>query len=274
MPIDPRILQFFIERGGDPEGSRPELLQDLYRFASDAERATGGKARFTDMYRPPETQAQYRANYLQKPVAWAGKMYYPQEQGGLAAPPGLSRHGWGGATDIAPGPVLDWMHANVGSYPTFEFLKGKNFRDDPGHLQLARLPVSSPSRAAAVASSTPPAPGAGLSSSPVLGAPSSPEVAQSPSSNPLQGFLAWLRGDQNPMQASTSPGERLGDMAEGLGDNLPALFASGGAQGPVQTNFLVPGTVPPPLQNASQGPPEPTPIQKMAMILAQLKGAA
>ena len=72
---------------------------------------------------------------------------YMSGQGGLAAPPGHSRHEYGQAADIPRGPLLDWLHANAGKYG-LEFLPGWNqpnnrgtaFDKDQVHIQLARGP--------------------------------------------------------------------------------------------------------------------------------------
>jgi hypothetical protein len=102
-----------------------------------AEDATGEKVRFNDLFRPAEMQAQYRADYTRQSVVWDGKTYYPSEhQGGLAAPPGQSRHQSGEAADNAPGKALNWLHQHAKDYG-LEFLQGTAFYKDPVHIQMA-----------------------------------------------------------------------------------------------------------------------------------------
>lgn len=78
-----------------------------------AEAATGVRAVITEGYRPPEVQAQYYANYVQQPIPWEGKMYYPQKQGGIAARPGHSRHQKGLAVDLSDNAARDWLISNA-----------------------------------------------------------------------------------------------------------------------------------------------------------------
>src|SRR5882762_4574370 len=114
----------------------PAFADRLSRALMDAEAATGQRAVLRDLYRPPERQAQYYANYTQRPIAFGGRTYTPNEQGGLAAPPGQSRHGSGQAADIEHGAVLEYLHGNARKYG-LEFLNGRAYQQDPGHLQLA-----------------------------------------------------------------------------------------------------------------------------------------
>src|SRR5882762_6054236 len=58
----------------------------LSRGIQAAESATGERAVLRDLYRPPERQAQYYANYTQRPITFGGHTYNPESQGGLAAP--------------------------------------------------------------------------------------------------------------------------------------------------------------------------------------------
>jgi hypothetical protein len=106
----------------------------------DAERVTGQQARIDDLFRPPAVQAQYYANYKQRPITFGGVTYTPHGRGGLAAPPGMSYHALGEAADLASdqkkNPILDYMHQNAPNYG-LAFLTGKYFNQDTGHIQLA-----------------------------------------------------------------------------------------------------------------------------------------
>lgn len=122
--LHPETADFLKSRSGSArvEGVRPEFAERLTQAAKDYEAQTGGKARFESLKRTTEEQA---ALYYK----------YTHGQGGLAAPPGQSRHERGEAGDIPDGPFLDWMHQNGGKYG-LEFLKGKAFENDSGHVQL------------------------------------------------------------------------------------------------------------------------------------------
>ena len=108
----------------------PEFKLRLNAAISAAEKATGEKASIVDAYRSPERQAQYYADYK------AGR-------GGLAAPPGRSRHQFGQAVDLKRGAVLQQLwawHRNGQLLENFglEFLSNRAGRIDPVHLQIAR----------------------------------------------------------------------------------------------------------------------------------------
>jgi hypothetical protein len=123
--LRPETQDFLESRSGAArvEGVRPEFAERLTQAAKDYEAATGGKARFESLKRTTDEQAElYRK--------------YTHGQGGLAAPPGQSRHERGEAGDIPDGPFLDWMHQNAGRYG-LEFLKGDALKNDAGHIQLA-----------------------------------------------------------------------------------------------------------------------------------------
>ncbi|GIE96721.1 M15 family metallopeptidase [Paractinoplanes rishiriensis] len=78
--------------------------QGLTRMIADAER-DGVKIGITDSYRPYEEQVD---------LARRKGLY---SQGGLAAKPGTSDHGWGMATDLDLNPkALDWMRKNADRY--------------------------------------------------------------------------------------------------------------------------------------------------------------
>jgi hypothetical protein len=65
------------------------------------------------------------------------RLYYNYRMGlgGLAAPPGRSRHEIGQAADLGAGADLDWLHAHAGEFG-LEFLPGYAGSIDPGHIQL------------------------------------------------------------------------------------------------------------------------------------------
>lgn len=126
-------VPFFASRainGANASGLNPEFAQRLASAVSAAEAATGTRASFTSLYRDSREQADLYARYL------AG--------GGLAAPPGRSRHERGTAADIPRGPILDWLHKNAGQFG-LEFLKGPAFARDPVHIQMAGSVTGSPS---------------------------------------------------------------------------------------------------------------------------------
>lgn len=113
------------QRGATATGAamlQNQFAANLARALRDAERATGAQARITSTGRTYAEQAELYRRYR------AGI-------GGLAAPPGRSRHEIGMAADIGAGPVLDWLHAHAREY-NLEFLKGRAFVNDPGHIQM------------------------------------------------------------------------------------------------------------------------------------------
>lgn len=68
----------------------------------DAAAADGVTIRITDSYRPIDVQER---------LAREKGLYH---EGGLAAVPGTSNHGWGVATDLdLDGPALEWMRTNA-----------------------------------------------------------------------------------------------------------------------------------------------------------------
>ena len=130
--------QYLLNKGQglNAHGLNPTFASRLTQAIQAAEAATGSKANLTDLYRSPQTQAQYYANYTGRPVSFGGVTYSPQGQGGLAAAPGRSQHQQGTAADISHGPVLDWLHKNASQFG-LEFLKGSAYAKDPVHIQLA-----------------------------------------------------------------------------------------------------------------------------------------
>jgi hypothetical protein len=145
MPPQPPSLaqnvnpyQYLLNRGQNlnAQNLNPEFANRLTQAIQAAESATGSQARLNDLYRPPEVQAQYYANWTQQPVNFNGVTYVPTKQGGLAAPPGHSQHERGIAADVGSGPVLDYLHQNAGRYG-LEFLRGNAGAVDPVHIELA-----------------------------------------------------------------------------------------------------------------------------------------
>jgi hypothetical protein len=132
--------QYLLNKGQNlnAHGLNPEFASRLTQAIQAAESATGHQAVLRDLYRPPEQQAQYYADYTRQPVTFNGVTYQPNpnNQGGLAAPPGRSRHALGQAADVNSGPVLDYLHQNAGRFG-LEFLKNNAFQADPGHIQLS-----------------------------------------------------------------------------------------------------------------------------------------
>jgi hypothetical protein len=148
MPPRPQMInpyEYLLSRGSNlnAHNLNPVFADRLTNAIRDAEAATGQRARLNDLYRPPEQQAQYYADYTRQPVNFNGRTYMPNpsNQGGLAAPPGRSRHEQGTAADVNSGPVLDYLHRNAGNYG-LEFLRGQAFANDPVHVQLAGTPGS------------------------------------------------------------------------------------------------------------------------------------
>jgi len=120
----PDTVQFLRDRSGARiAGLNQDFAGRLHTAVDDAERATGEKAKIDSLKRTSEEQAALYARYQ------AG-------QGGLAAPPGQSLHEKGEAADIHDGKVLDWLHRHASEYG-LEFLKGKAFENDSGHIQMA-----------------------------------------------------------------------------------------------------------------------------------------
>src|SRR5262245_39190222 len=143
VPLKIEPYEYLTSRSGkaiNVAGANRVFAEKLTGALQEAEAATGSRAVIRDMQRDPARQAQYYANYTGRPVTWQGVTYTPQGRGGLAAPPGRSRHQGGNAADIQRGPVLSWMHANrdyLSRKYGLEFLKGQAFARDPVHIQLA-----------------------------------------------------------------------------------------------------------------------------------------
>jgi hypothetical protein len=124
-------LDFYKTRtGARIEGTSPVFAHRLRSALEAAETATGERARIDSLKRTTGEQAQLYQRYI-------------TGQGGLAAPPGYSRHELGEAADIHDGKVLDWLHQHAGEYG-LEFLKGSAFVNDSGHIQLSREAGASP----------------------------------------------------------------------------------------------------------------------------------
>jgi hypothetical protein len=122
-------LEWLQARGGHSTGrGAPAFSADLAARLQQAgeayEKQTGRRANFGEMSRDYATQAEYYRRYM-------------AHTGGIAAPPGRSRHEGGRAVDIPHGPFLDWMHAHSSEY-------GINFpvRGDPVHAQLINDPLA------------------------------------------------------------------------------------------------------------------------------------
>lgn len=126
---------FFAQRGHDPRGLHPEFYGRLRAAAEDAEAATGERIKFNSLFR---TNQQQREAYAR----------YKSGYGGLAAPPGTSRHEFGRAADIEPGKNLDWLRSTdpatgqprAAQYG-LSFLPGRAGRVDPVHIQMAGDPA-------------------------------------------------------------------------------------------------------------------------------------
>jgi hypothetical protein len=126
---------FFQERGGASrvDGLNPQFADRLKRAAEDYEAGNPGRrATFVSLVRTRAEQAQAYDRFL-------------TGQGGLAAPPGQSRHEYGYAADIPSGAFLDWLHGNAPRYG-LEFLRGHAFAVDQGHVQVAGGMPAGPQR--------------------------------------------------------------------------------------------------------------------------------
>ena len=140
---------FLEDRGAglNVEGINPVFAANVALALEAAEMATGESAQINSLVRSNERQAQLYANFTQEPVVYNGITYQPGAAGGLAAPPGHSRHNVGAAVDIQAGAVLDWLHEHAAEFG-LEFLPGNAFTADPGHMQLAggmpaaRIPIT------------------------------------------------------------------------------------------------------------------------------------
>lgn len=115
-------------RGARSEGMDPVFADRLAAAITEAEQATGSRTDIRSLARTREQQAQlYRA--------------FLGGSGGLAAPPGSSKHEGGKAADIVRGPVLAWMHKNrdyIEQKYGLSFLRGRAFAVDPVHIQMVR----------------------------------------------------------------------------------------------------------------------------------------
>ena len=126
---------FFAARAGSKKvhftNMNPDFQQRLQNAVKEAEAATGHRAVFTSGSRHPEEQVEIHAR--------------SRREGFTAAPPGRSRHehaahaGGAQATDVARGPVLDYLRKNRQDVYTkhgLEFLPDR--LNDPAHIQHAR----------------------------------------------------------------------------------------------------------------------------------------
>jgi hypothetical protein len=123
----PAATAAFIQQrsgGARVQGLNPQFATSLEQAARDFEEQNPGRrAAFESLTRTRDEQA-------------AAYNRYRLGQGGLAAPPGQSRHEYGLAADIPDGAFLNWLHSNADKYG-LAFLPGKSFESDPGHVQLA-----------------------------------------------------------------------------------------------------------------------------------------
>lgn len=126
-------LAFLRERGGhdarssnQPGSLSQEMAARLARAGQAFEASyPGQRANYGEMFRDRARQAVYYNRYV-------------SGAGGLAAPPGQSRHESGEATDVPRGAFLSWLHGGGGEAHGLEFLKGRAFAKDPVHVQMAR----------------------------------------------------------------------------------------------------------------------------------------
>ena len=113
-----------LDKGASSQNLNPQFKSNISRAINDYQEQTGNKAHISSLFRTREQQAKAYANY--------------QDGGGLAAPPGHSRHEIGEAADLNSDPkFLRWMNNNADKYG-LEFLQGDLRRRDPAHIQLKR----------------------------------------------------------------------------------------------------------------------------------------
>ena len=119
----------FLRERGAPRttGIDPNFGRRLSAAIAAGEAATGQKGGLESLVRTTEEQARIRAAHEAMP---GGVELHP------AAKPGTSRHEFGMAADLKPGPVTDWVRAHAAEFG-LELLKGKTGRNDPNHIQLA-----------------------------------------------------------------------------------------------------------------------------------------
>jgi hypothetical protein len=119
-------IGWIAQRGGHTQGTgapqlQPEFASRLAAAGQAYERETGRKAQFGETGRSYDVQAGYYNKFR-------------SGTGGLAAPPGTSRHEIGQATDIPDGPFQNWMHRNAARFG----IQGLRDPRDPNHFQLDR----------------------------------------------------------------------------------------------------------------------------------------
>jgi LAS superfamily LD-carboxypeptidase LdcB len=118
-------MQFLEQRssGANISGLNPEFGKKLAAALAEAEQMTGQTAKIISGYRSTEEQAMLYDRYK-------------RGIGGLAAPPGRSRHERGNAVDIADGPVREALRNGIDSKYGIEDLYSKIGKDMP-HFQLS-----------------------------------------------------------------------------------------------------------------------------------------
>lgn len=125
QPSALRPDEFISSRGGHTAGTgapnlNPELASRLAAAGQAYENETGQKAQFGETGRSRDLQAKYYQEFRR-----TGQ--------GLAAPPGMSRHEMGLATDVPSGPFQNWLHKNGARFG----IEGLRDQRDPFHFQLA-----------------------------------------------------------------------------------------------------------------------------------------
>jgi hypothetical protein len=217
IPRPPADIPFLATRsksGVTHQGINPEFSKRLERAIKDAEAATGSKAQINDLVRSRELQAKYYNDYR-------------SGRGGLAAPPGQSRHdpSRGAAADISSGPVLSWLHKNADKYG-LEFLKGRAFALDPVHIQMAGGGHMMPPAESVPTPRPSPFPDP-TAAPPMGGAPTPPPGPMSPGPQ-YAGVPAGmpLMPPQEPMAPTPAP-----TMMADAGGTMPPLFGGDGSGG-------------------------------------------
>lgn len=110
-------------------GLNSDFKEGLAKAISDYKAETGNSVKLSSLVRTRAEQAKAYANY--------------QAGGGLAAPPGHSRHEVGEAADVNNDPkFLKWLQKQDLKTYNLEFLPERLRKVDPGHIQYRRQQVA------------------------------------------------------------------------------------------------------------------------------------
>ena len=114
------LADFLVSRGATPDevsGVEIKFARSLVAEIKKAEEKTGiiDTNLINELYRPPEVQAQYYADYIGKSITFEGVVYHPDPSkfGRDAAAPNRSRHQRGSAADLNSGVIRDEIRSNA-----------------------------------------------------------------------------------------------------------------------------------------------------------------